>query len=161
MSKNVKVVDGSGKEYEATYPKRARGLVKNGRARFVSENCIALTCPPKHDKHDLEERNMTEQVIKQSSTLAEPALTVSYILRQLEKIQQDNAHVLKALEELADMPNATCGTDCGAPADLQGQAKADSIANVVLAREQTNQQLLSMYIMLYTDLVHSGHNGNT
>ena len=32
------VVDEQGNEYEATYPKRAKGLVKKGRARFVEEN---------------------------------------------------------------------------------------------------------------------------
>lgn len=46
MEKNVAVVDEQGNEYEATYPKRARGLVKNGRARFVDKNKICLACPP-------------------------------------------------------------------------------------------------------------------
>ena len=46
IAKNVIVVDEQGNEYEATYPKRAKGLVKNGRARFVSENKICLACPP-------------------------------------------------------------------------------------------------------------------
>ena len=40
IEKNVIVVDEQGNEYEATYPKRARGLVKNGRARFIGENKI-------------------------------------------------------------------------------------------------------------------------
>ena len=44
--KNIRVVDEQGNEYEATYPKRAKGLVKNGRARFISENKICLACPP-------------------------------------------------------------------------------------------------------------------
>lgn len=46
IAKNIIVVDEQGNEYEATYPKRAKGLVKNGRARFVSENKICLACPP-------------------------------------------------------------------------------------------------------------------
>ena len=46
IEKNVIVVDEQGNEYEATYPKRARGLVKNGRARFIGENKICLACPP-------------------------------------------------------------------------------------------------------------------
>jgi len=40
IEKNIIVVDEQGNEYEATYPKRAKGLVKNGRARFVDENKI-------------------------------------------------------------------------------------------------------------------------
>ena len=35
IEKNIVVVDEQGNEYEATYPKRAKGLVKNGRARFI------------------------------------------------------------------------------------------------------------------------------
>ena len=42
IEKNIRVVDEQGNEYEATYPKRAKGFVKNGRARFVDENTIAL-----------------------------------------------------------------------------------------------------------------------
>ena len=46
MEKNIIVVDEQGNQYEATYPKRAKGLVKNGRARFVDEHTICLACPP-------------------------------------------------------------------------------------------------------------------
>ena len=51
------VVDEQGNEYEATYPKRAKGLVKNGRARFVGENKICLACPP---EQILGENKMTD-----------------------------------------------------------------------------------------------------
>lgn len=46
MTKNIEVVDEQGNVYGATYPKRAKGLVKNGRARFVGNNRICLACPP-------------------------------------------------------------------------------------------------------------------
>ena len=45
--------DEQGNEYEATYPKRAKGLVKNGRARFVGENKICLACPPDNIREDI------------------------------------------------------------------------------------------------------------
>ena len=61
IEKNVIVVDEQGNEYEATYPKRAKGLVKNGRARFVDENKICLACPP--DKI-LEGNNMSNNINK-------------------------------------------------------------------------------------------------
>ena len=57
MTKNVTVVDEQGNEYGATYPKRAKGLVKNGRARFVDENKICLACPP---NEYLEDNEMSE-----------------------------------------------------------------------------------------------------
>ena len=46
IEKNVIVVDEQGNILEATYPKRAKGLVKKGRARFISENMICLARPP-------------------------------------------------------------------------------------------------------------------
>ena len=55
------VVDSQGNEYEATYPKRAKGLVKSGRARFVGDNKICLACPPS-DK--LEDNKMSENINK-------------------------------------------------------------------------------------------------
>jgi hypothetical protein len=42
IEKNIRVIDESGNEYEATYPKRANGLVKKGRARFVDDTTICL-----------------------------------------------------------------------------------------------------------------------
>ena len=53
------VVDSQGNEYEATYPKRAKGLVKSGRARFVGENKICLACPP---SDNLEDNKMSENI---------------------------------------------------------------------------------------------------
>jgi len=57
IAKNVIVVDEQGNEYEATYLKRAKGLVKNGRARFISENKICLACPPNHILEDKQMKN--------------------------------------------------------------------------------------------------------
>ena len=70
--KNVIVVDEQGNEYEATYPKRAKGLVKNGRARFVAENKICLACPPLNFKEEKTMSNKTiskEQVFNQITEL--------------------------------------------------------------------------------------------
>ena len=46
IEKNIIVTDEQGNILEATYPKRAKGLVKNGRARYIDENTICLACPP-------------------------------------------------------------------------------------------------------------------
>lgn len=58
MIKNVAVIDEQGNRYEATYPKRAKGLVKSGRARFVDENTICLARPP----YKSEDKTMTENM---------------------------------------------------------------------------------------------------
>ncbi|MHB1153180.1 MAG: hypothetical protein ACYCWE_13285 [Eubacteriales bacterium] len=42
IEKNIRVIDESGNKYEATFNKRAIGLVKKGRARFVDDTTICL-----------------------------------------------------------------------------------------------------------------------
>jgi len=123
------VVDEQGNEYEATYPKRAKGLVKNGRARFVSENKICLACPP---NIDLEELDMVENIYN-----------IDYVLSQIAKMQEQTEYLNNALEKLSVMGDGDSG-DCGAPGNIQGQAKANAIADIVKYRETTNQHLLSL-----------------
>ena len=89
------VVDEEGNEYEATYPKRARGLVKNGRARFVSETKICLARPPNNILEDetmnsnfnFNDTEMNEEIrrILQEN----PNADVSEIIR--EKLARDAA----------------------------------------------------------------------
>ncbi len=58
IEKNVIVVDEQGNILEATYPKRAKGLVKKGRARFIKESMICLACPS--DKTEENEMSDTQ-----------------------------------------------------------------------------------------------------
>ena len=74
IEKNIIVVDEQGKTYEATYPKRAKGLVKNGRARFIDENKICLLCPPNTKLEDNDMSN-TEN------------FSIEYILKQIDALQ--------------------------------------------------------------------------
>ena len=59
ITKNIIVVDEFGKEYTSTYAKRANGLVKNGRARWLDGNTICLVCPP--DTLNLEDNDMSNK----------------------------------------------------------------------------------------------------
>lgn len=43
MTKNIKVTDNNGYELGYTYPKRAKGLIKNGRAQYVDDCTIRLS----------------------------------------------------------------------------------------------------------------------
>ena len=60
MTKNdsltIKLIDEKGIEIGFTYPKRAKGLVKSGRAVYVDDNTICLTNPNQKS----EVKNMTE-----------------------------------------------------------------------------------------------------
>ena len=80
IEKNIIVVDEQGNEYEATYPKRAKGLVKNGRARFIDENTICLACPP---DTELEDKNMSE-----NTTTIEQKLTTREIFEKIVELQK-------------------------------------------------------------------------
>lgn len=69
MEKNVIVTDEFGNAIGSTYPKRARGLVKNGRAELISEHEIRLSsfCPPNH----LEDFFMSDKIIQVNTETGE------------------------------------------------------------------------------------------
>jgi len=152
IEKNIKVVDANGNEYEATYPKRAKGLVKNGRARFIDENTICLACPP---NNELEDNNMSEN--KTVAHTANPEMTVDanqvpvnkftieYLLDRLEEIALNQSHLTEALTKLSKMESKGAG-------DVGTEGQAHAIAAVVAAREKTNQKLLDLYLKMYEDL---------
>ncbi|MCH5183618.1 MAG: hypothetical protein J1E00_05510 [Oscillospiraceae bacterium] len=153
IEKNIAVVDELGNEYEPTYPKRAKGLVKHGRARFLSEDRICLACPP---DVNLEEHNMSnriEAVQAQNEPIAKSTaneLNLSYILEQIARIQLETAYLNEAIEKLSMMGDAK-ESGPGFPPDIQGQAKANAIRDIVQCRETTNQQMLRFYERLYDD----------
>ena len=137
MPKTIAVVDEQGNTYEATYPKRARGLVKKGRARFVSESMICLVRPPK-----VEEKRMSNMV------------TIEKIFEQLNKIVDSNEFFERALHTLASMTSANIPTDSYAPGDIAGQARAQAVADICKQRETTNQQLIRFYEKMYDDMMY-------
>ena len=160
IEKNVTVIDEQGNIIGATYPKRAKGLIKKGRARTIDENTICLACPP---NEFLEDFKMTKSVIDKntgeviktveisetSETLAssesQPELTIGYILKQIENIASQTAYLNKAISDISEIE--ICG-----PGVIGAGEKANAIADVVRCRETTNQKLISFYEKLYDDL---------
>ena len=134
IEKNVIVVDEQGNEYEATYPKRAKGLVKNGRARFVGENKICLACPP---EKVLEEPNMEE--IK---------LTAKEIFVQLTILQKqltENSNT--SLHRLGDAI-----TSIGEEENEARYEQVTEVCDVFKTRELTLLKLLELYERMYGDI---------
>ena len=127
-------------------PKRAKGLVKNGRARFVAENKICLACPP---NENLEDKNMSENMnniaAEATAEIKNTEITAEYALAQIEKILADTQHIYEALYALRDVQSK-------GPGDLGAQGVAQGIADVVRCRETTNQQLIAFYQNMYEDL---------
>lgn len=136
--KKIIVVDEKGNEYEATYPKRAKGLVKNGRAHYIEENKICLLHPPnlKSEDNDMPDTKAAK---------AKDKLTIKYVLDKAEQIINDTEYIHSALEQLALMPKSD-------PGDIAGQEKAKAIGEIVRCREATNQQALKFYEKMYDDL---------
>ena len=142
IEKNIIVVDEQGNYYEATYPKRAKGLVKNGRARFIDENTICLACPP----YDMEDNNMSNNTENMAmETKPTEKLTMDYVLEQIEKIATEKEYLHDAISELGKINSV-------GPGDIGAQDKAHALAVVVQSREETNQRLLSLYEKMYDDL---------
>lgn len=157
IEKNVRVIDGQGNEYEATWPKRAKQLVKQGRARFLSENLICLACPPNFDLEDnimLENDTMPKTETTEATGITETVETpaapeapeapkantvdLDYILKQISTIQEDTALLKETLTKVAVMGSEDATKIC-------------AMKEMVIARETTNQQLLDFYIALYND----------
>lgn len=145
IEKNVRVFDEQGNEYEATYPKRAKGLVKNGRARFVGENTICLACPP--DKI-MEEKTMENTNKNIANGVVNGKPTMAYILEQLEMLKENDGFLDKALEKLANVKSE-------GPGDIGAQAQAKALKDAIVAHETTRQQLIALYGKMYDDIMHN------
>ena len=125
IEKNIRVVDEFGNLYEATYLKRAKGLVKKGRAHFIDSNTISLVCPPEkmEDKKLENNKNIIDQ---------------EYIIQKIDQIMNEKDYLVKALENIAAIPKSE------GPGDVAGAAKAGAMSEVVKSREATNQQMINL-----------------
>ena len=141
--KNVEVVDEAGNVYEPTWPKRAKGLVKNGRARFVDENKICLACPPDTKTED-------KQMSNTNNIFGE--MTVQDILVRIASIVNQTSYIAEVAEALKSMGDGDSG-DMYSPGNVMGQAKAEALGAIVTTRETTNQQILKLYEKMYDDLI--------
>ncbi len=146
IEKTILVVDEFGNEYEATYPKRAKGLVKNGRARFIGENKICLLCPPDHMTEDntmSDNNHVNTEINKTASSFFPPipkeenTVSLPYILAQIEKIQSQTDYLYRIIDAVQKSGSDGIGMGAG---------------NIVEEREKTNRQLIAFYERLYDDL---------
>jgi len=144
IEKNIRVVDEQGNEYEATYPKRAKGLVKNGRARFVDEHTICLACPP----NQLEEKTMTEN--ENMLQTEQEELATRDIFQKIAELQKQMAESsnfsIHGLAEAISSLSVDDDTD-------QRTEQIELITSVYIQREFTFRQMLSLYEKMYNDLI--------
>ena len=166
IEKNIIVVDEQGNEYEATYPKRAKGLVKNGRARFIDENTICLACPP---DTKLEDKNMSENTVNvnvEVPTEIDTSLSkhdISYVLEQIEKLHTELQDLKNTVSTIHCITDANRQSITNNPDEEEHEVKCDVVTEVALAkvkaiveifhhREESLQKLLAFYEKMYDDL---------
>ncbi len=136
MEKNISVVDEQGNEYEATYPKRAKGLVKNGRARFVDENTICLACPP--HEFETEDIKMSENIETKTVEATNVPSTLDTILSGIKLVTEQTDYLMETIKKF----NSEAISD----------AAAQSLVCIIQARETTNQQTLKLYEKMYDNI---------
>lgn len=139
MTKNVSVIDENGIVTGSTYPKRASGLVKKGRARWIDADTICLCAPKKEEKQmnlyevfDNQISKMQEQIKDEPPETAMPVRI--QILKTMENFrmqEQGNNYLNMVKEQLTTM---------------QEQIKDDELFTPenVLARETTRQKMLDL-----------------
>ena len=154
--KKIAVVDENGKEYEATYLKRARGLVKHGRARFIDESTICLACPPDNFKLT-EDNSMTHNEninvnIETGEVTEAPAVdskyTLEYFLEKIEKLslEYSSEKTSEIVLYISKIQNES--TPCGG----SGEETAKAAASAVREREETVRRMLDFYIRMVDEL---------
>ena len=109
--KTVIVIDEQGNKLESTYPKRAKGLIKNGRARVVDENTICLVDLPKHII--LEENKMNNNNINLEEK-KEVKIDLVYIINKIDEITKMNLELVsnKDLADMSVVPGAKNPVQC-------------------------------------------------
>lgn len=168
MTKNVNVVDDLGNRYVPTYAKRAKGLVKNGRARWVDENTICLACPP--DDMNLEDAKMEnkinpiENIVVEQNEKINPnlaatlkvaekignrnSISVTDILDRMDKIIAQGDKLADVVQQIKDLP-----VNESPEGGQDGANRAMAIGDIYRARETTNQKMLAMLETMYNDMM--------
>ena len=171
MEKNVNVIDEQGNQYEATYPKRAKGLVKNGRARFVDEHTICLACPPNENLEDNMDNIMQEMQKMQESMINKDSISKAVgsehsecisqyqVFRRVAELQRtldSMEKILFKVQTVSDKQQRVEKDDgeqlvtaCVPEVALE---KLKTIRELVLAREQTVKMMLEFYLEVYRTL---------
>ena len=119
--KNILVIDENNNSLVPTYTRRAKHLVKKGRAHWLNENAIKLIF---NDTHYKEEKYMSENNTD--------VFDINSIKEFIEKVANENSVAEKAIEEISKFSNE----------DL----KAARITEVVKSHESAKVSILTELI---------------
>lgn len=142
MTKNITVTDENNNILESTYPKRAKGLVKKGRAEWVNDSVIRLCAQSKEEDNNMADTiyeildnqlsKMQEQLKDTSDEAAAPVRI--QILKTLEtfRAQEQGATLINIVNEQLDAMQKSLDKE-----------EALTPENII-ARETTRQKMLDI-----------------
>ena len=128
--KTVIVIDEQGNKLESTYPKRAKGLIKTGRAQYVDENTICLVNLPKINI--LEDDKMNNNNIN---------------LEQNEEVKLDSIYVMNKIDEIIKM-NYDLVNNPG----LANMSSVPGAKNPIQSICETNNKMIDLLRDIYSSL---------
>lgn len=152
IEKNIIVVDENGTVFESTWLKRANGLVKKGRARWLDERTICIACPPERtEDNEMENSNQaetaTERIAESEAAGRQDTrpdgLTIEGILDRMDAVRKEMLFMNELLATMENIANQGGEDDAGHIAEATGQA--------FIARETTCQQQLRFLEKIYDD----------
>lgn len=88
----ITIVDEHDKQIGKTYPKRANGLIKNKRARYIDENKIMLIACPSNE-YIMEENKMNNNELNNNK------LDLQYIIDKIDAILANNNEILNVIKD--------------------------------------------------------------
>ena len=107
----------------------------------MDEHTLRLDCPP----YNMEENSMNNEYMQNGNgprpTQDSKEMSMEWVMAKMDAIIHDNAYLTDAIKTLQDMQ--TNGHD----------SKAQSLGEVIHAREETNRQTLKFLEKIYDGLV--------
>lgn len=142
----VRVFDGAGNEQVPTYPKRAKGLVKNGRAQWLSGDSIVLIDNISPAEEPVSDDNLIYTEDKTMSELIYRDITIDSLLERLESLSGAIADANDA--PLAEISGKLYTDTLDVIKDIKKQnqevtlAELSSGGTTVLGEDETQKALL-------------------
>ena len=184
IAKNIRVVDSQGNQHEATYLKRAKGLVKSGRARFVDAHTLCLARPPNNFSEDnlMSEKNKFATLGSlgelntssfagfapadngprpdESSDFGISTEAAEILLANTNATSTGNALLDRILDSIDSITREHSYIIEAIDAIKRHGSIDGSVGELVSAREKTNQKSLALLEKMYDDFKPVDHRKN-
>ena len=133
--KNIIVVDEAGNLLGRTWPRRAEGLIKKGRARRLDPATICLACPPENTEDPPMENDFLQDPEVRAASLTPEAL-----LRRMDDVRAQMQSLSDAIRTVDALPE-----------DNEAGERAQAIGRMFCEREITCRQQLSFLERIYAE----------